>query len=162
ESLRSLIAVFVVQLTRTRAWLVAGPVTVQLKVPVLAPVFGTDEATTVQVLPPLRLTSRRMDALVPRLWLPVIPRTLPTGHVPRVWGGAPVTAGAAPVTFASLVSLAPGLPVHVTRTRAVVVFGLVTVQVKAPLLATEGASVLHVAPPSRLSSTRMTAEASRL
>src|SRR5262249_32908538 len=108
------------------------------------------------------LTSMRMDALVPRLWLHVIARTLPTVHVTRVFGAVTVTVGAAIVKFASLVSLAPGLPVHVTRTRAVVVFGLVTGQVKAPVFATDGASVLHVAPPSRLSSTRMGAGASRL
>ena len=100
------------QLTRTRAWLVAGPVTVQLNVPVVAPPFGTEAATTVQVLPPFRLTSTRIESLAPRLWLHVIARTLPIVQVTLVLGTVTVTLGAAMVKLTLLVSLAPGPPVR--------------------------------------------------
>ena len=48
---------FAVQLTRIRAVLVGGPVTVQSKVPVPLFVFVTGVAMVVQVVPPSRLTS---------------------------------------------------------------------------------------------------------
>lgn len=48
-----------VQLTRMRAWAVAGPVTVQLKTPAVFPVFWKELARSAYVVPPSRLSSMR-------------------------------------------------------------------------------------------------------
>jgi hypothetical protein len=62
----SVTPLLVVQVTRTRAVVVAGPVTVQLKVPEDDP-FATEAAMTVHVDPPFRLTSTLLVLPVGRL-----------------------------------------------------------------------------------------------
>ena len=164
-SLVSLTVGFAEALTRTRACVVAGPETTQLYVPVVAVAFATFVATEVHVVPPSRLTSMFTVCDVPRLWFQVMDCVLPSDQVTAVFGAVTVIQSAI-VKFVALVLVTAGLPERVTRTRAWVVAGPVTVQVKLPVVALvvtkPGLMVVQLAPPSRLRSMTTVAPVPRL
>src|SRR5262245_59297519 len=129
-SLRSFTLVLAIHVTRTRARVVVGAATVQLKLPVPAASFVTAPLMTDQVEPLSRLISICTTALVPRLWLQRIACVLPTVQLTAVFGVVTVTKGTAIVKLASLRSLTAVFASHVTRKRAELVFDPETVQSK--------------------------------
>src|SRR5579862_4646224 len=124
-SLTSLTDTSAARLTRMRAVVVAGPVTVQAKLPMAAPA-GTAAAIALHVIPPSRLTSMFTVSPLFRLCAQVIGCTLPTGQPTFVLGDVTVT-GSTIVKLTSLTSKTDGSSALLARTRPCVVVGPVTV-----------------------------------
>lgn len=108
----------VVQLTRTRANVVAGPVTVQRNRLLLEPAWGTTAASVLHVIPLSRLSSIRAVADVPRLCVHAIVCPEPTAHVTGAIGELMVMNGAATVKLTLLASRSAESRTDTTRMRA--------------------------------------------
>jgi hypothetical protein len=100
------------EVTRARMVSDAGPVTVQLKVPLL----GADAANSSKVLPPSRLTSMRTVSPAGKLWVQETFAVLPTSKLHA--GAVTVSDGATTLKVASADAAGPVLGRAVTRTRA--------------------------------------------
>ena len=141
---------------RTRALVVAGVVTTQLKVPVVSAPLGTFAAIELQVAPPSRLTSMSTVAAAPRLWVQVIDRVLPIVQVTAVLGAVMVMRSMI-AKFTGLALAMAGFPDQRTRARAAAVGGPETTQGTVPVVAlvvtNPAFTVSQLAPPSRLTST---------
>jgi hypothetical protein len=124
--LTSVTAGFCTHVTRTLARVVAGPVTTQLKVPVVVEVVAS-VVIRLNVVPPSRLTSMFTTCPVPRLWLNVRFREDPIPQVTAVLGDVTVIAAACMVKLV-VVPLTAELAAQTTRMRAVVDAGPETTQ----------------------------------
>lgn len=130
--------------TRMRAWVVAGPVTVHACVPSL----GVLPAIDVQEAPPSRDTSILTLPLSPldvqaRVWL------LPTVHISPPFGDVTAMLPPPRVAFALLMSATVGVVRLVTRMRACAVAGPVTTQLWEPSFAVLPTTEAQDTPPSR-------------
>src|SRR5262249_43827451 len=163
ESLWSVTVSSAVQVTRTRARLVRGWVTIQLNAPVVGPVLAAADAITLHVDPPSRVISMRTVVRAPRLWAHVIVRVVPTNHEFAPFGDVTTTAGG------PTLKLPPPPPpssfaVHTTRTRAEPVSGGPVTQSNEPVVVafTVSPRTIQLAPSSALASTRTEVPAPRL
>ena len=133
------------------------PVAVHAKLPVL----GAVEASVVYVLPPLRLSSIFTVAVDSRFDVHVIVCAVPIVQLAPAAGDVTDSDGL-PIVNVPLVPTAGTLPFAVTRTTAALVAGPVAVHARLPVAGAADASVVQLAPPSRLSSTRTVVPAGRL
>ena len=135
------------RVTRTSAAAASGPVAVQTKLPVL----GAAAASISNEAPPSRLSSMSAVATPGMLCDQLIVAGVPANSVAFAAGAVTATAG---VTMANvpLKPKAPALPVAVSRRHAFAVSGPAIGQAKLPVFGADGARIVYVLPPSRLSS----------
>src|SRR5262249_42357109 len=115
------------QVSRIRAWVVSGPVTVQGYDP-LAAATRVNGGIGVEVVPPSRLMSMFTTAPTPRLWMKLMLWTSPMRQITAVLGEVIPIVGNAIVNGTLLTSLLAGLAAQLTRTWQLVEAGPVTVQ----------------------------------
>ena len=160
----SLTDVFVRHVTRMRACVLRQA---DWTTKVWLPSFAVEDLSTIEYEAPPFVDSSILTLLdVGRLPDQSTVTVVPTVQVSPPFGLVTVSVGVAIVKFTSLVSVTVAFAVQVARIRAVVVGDPLTVQLKLPPVAlefwTDAARRLHVAPPSRLSSSPTVAALPRL
>ena len=130
--------------TRIRAWTVAAPLAIQVKLPSLA----VEELSVDQVSPPLRDNRIFTELMVP-MEVQVMVCACPNAHTSPPLGLVTVIVGPSITKSPSLMSETAALVVELTRMRAWLVAGVLATHEYWPSFAVELTIVAHMPPPSR-------------